>query len=223
MATILDPRFKTAAFSKKQNASLGKEMLINEVVNRVQTAESSTPSSQEDPEDTTQQQRSTTSSQTWAAILDAGSQTEDDAEDEEMTTRIRREVNQYLKEKRCELKSDPLEYWRVNKTVYPNLADLARKYHSAPPSSAAPERLFSTAKQVLKPTRLNLKPVNLEASLFLKRNLTAFGYSTDFEACPQDFKLPNSSTEPPPDNVLDDIELDNESENSDINISSDEE
>ena len=44
VATLLDPRFKTAGFIKKENAGLGKEMLINEVVSRVQPVQSSTDS-----------------------------------------------------------------------------------------------------------------------------------------------------------------------------------
>ena len=59
-----------------------------------------------------------------------------------MATSIRREVYQYLKEKRWDIKCDPLEYWKANKMVYPRLASLARKYQSAP--------LLSTAKNLLK-------------------------------------------------------------------------
>ena len=62
-------------------------------------------------------------------------------DEEEVTTSIR-----HLKEM---LKCDPLEYWKANKMVYPRLAS---KYQSAPPGSDAPERLFSTARQILKPT-----------------------------------------------------------------------
>ena len=97
---------------------------------------------------------------------DEGAVSQDDKG--EVTTSIRREVNQYLKEKRWDIKCYPLEYWKANKMVYPRLASLARKYQITPPESAAPERLFSTAKQILKPTRLNVKPVNLESNLFLK-------------------------------------------------------
>ena len=69
--------------------------------------------------------------------------------------------------------------------VYPRPASLAHKYHSAPPGSAAPERLFSTAKQILEPTRLTMKPVNLESNLFDK-----------YESCPDGFTAPNSADIP---------------------------
>ena len=70
---------------------------------------------------------------------------------------------------------------------------LARKYHSTPPGSAAPERLFSTAMQISKPTRLNMKPVNLESNLFLKRNFALFD---KYGSCPDGFTAPNSADIP---------------------------
>ena len=95
---------------------------------------------------------------------------------------------------------------------------LARKYHSAPPSSAASERLFSTSKQVLKPKGLRLLPTNVEASVFLKKNLVAFQGSD--EKAPDDFIEPNSLD--CPESVMGN-EDGAESDVSDIEISSDEE
>ena len=77
--------------------------------------------------------------------------------------------------------------------VYPRLASLARKYHSAPPGSAAPDRLFSTATLILKLTRLNTKPVNLESNLFLKRNFEMF---VKYVSCPDGFTAPYSADIP---------------------------
>ena len=101
---------------------------------------------------------------------------------------------------------------------WPSLGSIARKYHSAPPSSAAPERLFSTARHVLKPTRLRLLPTNVEASLFLKKNLVAFPGS-DHQKAPDDFTEPNSLDCPSAELGEDGAD----SEASDIEISSDEE
>ena len=131
---------------------------------------------------------------------------------------IRREVAEYLKEPRIAISEDLLLYWRENAVKWPSLRSIARKYHSAPPSSAAPERLFSTARHVLKPTRLRLLPTNVEASLFLKKNLVAFPGS-DHQKAPDDFTEPNSLDCPSA--VLGEDGAD--SEVSDIEISSDEE
>ena len=115
--------------------------------------------------------------------------------------------------------TDILSYWKANRSIYPNLANLARRYLSTPPGSAAPERMFSLAKHVLKDTRLSMKPQNLEMNLFLKRALQSFDYETDFPSPPANFEPPNRSSVP-------DAEMAHallgDSDNSDIEISSDE-
>ena len=56
----------------------------------------------------------------------------------------------------------PLTYWKEKKPLWPCLADLACKYLSIPPSSAASERLFSSAADVVSPKKV-------EMLLFLKK------------------------------------------------------
>ena len=158
------------------------------------------------------------SSSTWAEILDSNSQSEEDDEFEENSEKIRKEVNGYLKDSRVDISCQPLVYWKANKEIYPNLAESSRKYLSAPASSAAPERLFSTAGHVLKSNRLSLKPTNFEGCLFLKKNIGTFG--DDFGPCPDEFVAPNKEDCPPSELCNED---DSDSECSDIVISSDDE
>ena len=146
------------------------------------------------------------------------SQSEEDDEFEENSEKIRREVNRYLKDSRVDISCQPLVYWKANKEIYPNLAESSRKYLSAPASSAAPERLFSTAGHVLKSNRLSLKPTNFEGCLFLKKNIGTFG--DDFGPCPDEFVAPNKEDCPPSELCNED---DSDSECSDIVISSDDE
>ena len=47
---------------------------------------------------------------------------------------------------------DPLQYWAIKQTVYPDLARLAAKYLALPASSVPVERLFGVAD----PNRCNL-------------------------------------------------------------------
>ena len=89
------------------------------------------------------------------------------------------------------MKNDPLDHWKVEQHEYPKLANMARRYLSAPPGSAASERLFSTAKNVLGITRLSLTPTNMEANLFLKYNIRALGYKTNFPAVSETWESPN--------------------------------
>ena len=79
---------------------------------------------------------------------------------------------------------------------FPHLAKLARKYLSPPLGSAASERLYSVGKNVLKTTRLRLKPENMEANLFLKYNIRALGYRTDFPNVADNWEAPNQSCLP---------------------------
>ena len=196
VATLLDPRFKSAGFSKRQNATVAKELLISELLDR-HTQEQNIDIEEITATGSTEEQDvapavATNASQEWAAILESESQSEDDGDElANVETRLRREVTEYLKEPRIAISEDLLMYWRENAVKWPSLGSITRKYYSAPPSSAAPERLFSTARHVLKPTRLRLLPTNVEASLFLKKNLVAFPGS-DHQNAPDDFTEPNS-------------------------------
>ena len=55
---------------------------------------------------------------------------------------IRDEVTRYMKEKLFPQRLDPLEYWRKNHKLYPNLSKLVRVYLCPPPSSVASERVL---------------------------------------------------------------------------------
>ena len=62
-------------------------------------------------------------------------------------------VDTYLKELNQPRKSNPLQYWKEHKQLWPILVSLAFKYLCAPPSSVATERLFSTAGDISTETR----------------------------------------------------------------------
>ena len=81
-----------------------------------------------------------------------------------------------------------LEFWNTHKGIYPDLAQLGRRYLSTPPGSVASERVFSKAKHVLKDTRLNMKPGNLEMNLSFKLALRSFDFTTEFKTHPPEFK-----------------------------------
>ena len=109
---------------------------------------------------------------------------------------VRTEVLRYLKEKRADMSTDPLDHSKVKKHEYTKLANMASRYLSAPAGSAASERLFSTGKNVLGTTRLSLTPTNMEANLFLKYNIRALGYKTDFPSVEETWESPNSKILP---------------------------
>ena len=85
---------------------------------------------------------------------------------------IELEFGNYLNEKHfVESNQDPLEWWRVNRTVYPKLALSAQKWLSVCATSTASERVFSSCGVALSAKRSNLNGSTLKAQILLKNNL----------------------------------------------------
>ena len=146
-------------------ATLAKERLIQEMTTEKTATEE--VQGNETPH--------TTFDTVWDAVLNEGGES-DGSQLEDADQLYRKQLNDYLKEKRVQdLSSDPLKYWQEKHVQYPWLANMVRKYHSPPPGSASAERLFSSAKHVLGQTRLAMKPGNMEQNLFLKYGLRACG------------------------------------------------
>jgi len=57
-----------------------------------------------------------------------------------------------------------LAWWKLHEAEFPRLARMARDIFSIPGMSAEVERLFSSVKHMLGPTRSNLSPDGIEAS-----------------------------------------------------------
>ena len=84
-------------------------------------------------------------------------------------TRHDEELEEYLKEPILPRSYDPLDYWRTSK--YHALRMLARRYLSAPPSSAESERHFSTMGAIYKPNRAKLSGDHAKHLLFLHHHM----------------------------------------------------
>ena len=84
------------------------------------------------------------------------------------------EVDRYGITPTLERCKDPLSFWREEKSVYPTIAKVARRYLSCPASSVYSERLFSEAGNVFEEHRARLLPRNGEQLLFLHHNLPRF-------------------------------------------------
>jgi KRAB domain-containing zinc finger protein len=88
------------------------------------------------------------------------------------------EVTEYLKLKRLSIGDDPFLFWTGDyATKWSLLAKLARKYFSAPATSAESERLFSTAGQIITNLRSSLKDENVEKLLFLHHNIKIYDFN----------------------------------------------
>ena len=71
-------------------------------------------------------------------------------------------------------KDDPLLWWRNHEMYFPTIAKLARKYLCIPASTAPAERVFSTAKNILKKKRWRILPDRLGKCTFLRLNSKLF-------------------------------------------------
>ncbi|KAG3237818.1 hypothetical protein PI124_g17207 [Phytophthora idaei] len=73
-------------------------------------------------------------------------------------------------EKSVVTKTDPFEWWRVHKNVYPNLRRLARKWLGTEATSVPSERAFSTSGYVVTVKRSSLTPAMVRDLVFVSEN-----------------------------------------------------
>ena len=71
-----------------------------------------------------------------------------------------------------------LHFWKTQCQIFPQLAELALQYLSAPISSVASEREFKVVRDLANGNRTRLKSANVQKLLlFLKHNVKAIGYN----------------------------------------------
>ena len=67
--------------------------------------------------------------------------------------------------------TDPLQWWRENGSMYPQLAHLARKWLSTVATSTPSERVFSDCGNTLTDKRNRLGDEGVQDQVMIKRNL----------------------------------------------------
>lgn len=80
------------------------------------------------------------------------------------------EIEQYMMIEEIDVNTCPFKWWASQSSRFPILSQLAKKYLAIPASSAASERLFSDAGNVMTARRINLLPSTFEHLIFCKRN-----------------------------------------------------
>ena len=80
------------------------------------------------------------------------------------------EIEQYMMIEEIDVNTCPFKWWASQESRFPILSQLARKYLAIPATSAASERLFSDAGNVMTVRRVNLLPTTFEHLIFCKRN-----------------------------------------------------
>ncbi len=104
------------------------------------------------------------------------SQHSEHGEDITLIEDIRLEIAMYKTDKGCPLNNengnyyDPLEWWKINETKYPNIWLLAQRILSIPATSAPSERVFSAAANIIDKKRARITTDNAELVMFLHGN-----------------------------------------------------
>jgi hypothetical protein len=80
------------------------------------------------------------------------------------------EIEEYMIIEEIDVSTCPFKWWASQKSHFPILSQLAKKYLAIPVTSAASERLFSDAGNVMMVKRINLSPTTFEHLIFCKRN-----------------------------------------------------
>ncbi|CAG7832781.1 unnamed protein product [Allacma fusca] len=104
---------------------------------------------------------------------------------------LKNEVDEYLKEPRLSIKSNPLEFWKqcMEQKKYPILCRMAKKYLGYPASSSSIERVFSITGSLNRARRARLATKTIEGFLvyreYRKEELGIDDKSQDKLVCQQ--------------------------------------
>ncbi|XP_011405235.1 PREDICTED: zinc finger BED domain-containing protein 1-like [Amphimedon queenslandica] len=161
-ATLLDPRFKKIGFSDQRAGDQIARHLTAEITQMMRSREAT---SQTTATATTNEVAQDTADSVWRFF------------DEQVSSQSNMhpgvtafsEVDKYFKTPVLQRTEDPLNWWKENSQVFPQLAPLARKYLSLLATSVPSERLFSKAGELVSLKRNRLKPKNVNMFLFLNK------------------------------------------------------
>ena len=88
-----------------------------------------------------------------------------------MKHQVKVKVYAYIANESTSVESDPLDWWKSNETIFPNLAKLAKCYLAVPAISMPTERVFSTAGDIVTATRSTLTSESVDKLVFLEKKL----------------------------------------------------
>jgi len=176
VATVVDPRYKTKFFTDERLDDARKM-----VVTAVRSSQS--PAAEEDanPPATKRPRTEATTklSNIMDDILERGVRPASEVEQQRVveaavpgTDSAEEQVRLYLAQPNIPRSESPTAWWQANAGLFPQVAEVARRYLSAPATSVPSERLFSAAGLIYTDRRNRLLPERAEMLLFIRHNLT---------------------------------------------------
>ncbi|CAI6373453.1 unnamed protein product [Macrosiphum euphorbiae] len=174
-ATLLDPRFKKAAFTSNDNANDAEQEVQKEIADCIETnapertvlepsvtQTTLTPEQLEHSSHSKEQENLLTYLETTVTTL--RSQTT-------YTSTAMTLFKQYMNLEFLNIYDDPILFWKNSRQMLGALCDVALKYSCIPATSVPSERVFSKAGQIVSARRNRLLPDNVDKLIFLNANL----------------------------------------------------
>ena len=169
-ACFLDPRFKKYGFGVDENADMAQKLVIEELTQAIMIKERENkekestvgePMQQREQYQHLEQQRT---GSIWSHFDKKISNIKSFTTPSTTATLM---VRQYLEASPLERNKNPLEFWKGNKLIMPELYEIAIKYLCIPCTSVPSERVFSKAGQITNLRRSRLLPKHLDYIIFL--------------------------------------------------------
>ena len=178
MATLLDPRFKTA-YIKEERINFMKTRAAAEMEHLVAGGETAEPAVSIPPPSTAP--AATADESELPAVKKAkkslssyfkkpAAPTGQDISKPSRAS-IELELNMYLQTPDLDAEKDPLVWWSQHEINFPLVAKLAKKYLCIPATSSPSERVFSASGNIVTCKRSCLKPERVDQLVFLSLNL----------------------------------------------------
>ena len=163
LAAVLDPRFKLSWANDEEKEPLISllKATITKMERRTLRSTNEQPTQQEEQNNEPPAKKT----KTLFSFIDMPSQSQSDA-----NKSTSEELDAYLQSERVSMTTNPLQFWKENESRYSSLAKIAREVLGVPSSSAAVERLFSTAGKIFSPERCRLTDNRFEQLMFIRCN-----------------------------------------------------
>nr|XP_054591852.1 E3 SUMO-protein ligase ZBED1-like [Nothobranchius furzeri] len=168
MASLMDPRFRTSYIDPDKVEQI-KRRAVSELLSFPTDKSTPQPGPVVQVDQEARPQPNHKRKKNLAAFFKKSVPTPGPDQSEE--TKIETELATYLLMPEVDPDTDPLQWWKSNKSNFSRLSHLAKKYLSIPATSAPSERLFSVAGGVVTRSRACLKPEAVDRLIFLAKNV----------------------------------------------------
>lgn len=171
IATALDPRFKMAFFNK---LNVDEQSVKRKLISLMEENNINFPVNETTPDVKIHDEIEKPPS-FWDCFSEIKmSSSQNKTNEEENSVDKLSEVNYYFDQQLTARTECPFNWWKTNAERFPKLANLSRKYLSAPASTIYSERLFSEAGNIYETKRNRILPEHAEKLLFLHHNFRLY-------------------------------------------------